>query len=142
MSSLKKFYSEDGTTIRVTLADGRVALIGGTPRPLATAFHRAALQAGAIPGDVAPSHLPPKEDGDTPPDDLDAKIRGAMLDAVNFDAEDATDDDKLAFADAFTGNGIPNVRWLEKRIGFGISAADRDRVWALVEAELDEGAGE
>ena len=66
-------------------------------------------------------------------------IKAAMLDALQADEDDPD------YTDAFTANDIPNVRWLEKKVGFSLSADERDAAWAEVQNEAggdDETEGE
>lgn len=129
------FRSYDGEDIRVTLDDGSVAVVGATPRTLPRKFWRQAIKQGCQTGDIKPAELPPM----TPADEADtrrAEIVKAILEALDSDEADP------AFADAFTAAGVPNVRWLEKRVKFNLSAEERDHAWAEVQADKDSNDNE
>lgn len=40
------------------------------------------------------------------------------------------------YGDAFNQDETPNVRWLEKQVGFALDQAERDQAWATVKSEL------
>lgn len=125
------FRSFDGTDIRVTHPDGSVAIVGAVPRTLPKKMWRLAVKAGCqTDTSIQPADLPGLHVGD------DAFTRRAAMKKAIIEALESDDADE-AFADAFTANDIPNVRWLEKRVGFSLSADERDDVWAEVQAEAD-----
>lgn len=123
------FRSYDQSDIRVTHPDGSVAIVGEKPRTLPRKLWRQAIKAGCQTDEI----LKPAELVTTAADDAFTRqqaIKDAIIAALESDESDP------AFADAFTANDIPNVRWLEKRVGFGLSADERDQVWAEVQAGL------
>lgn len=137
------FYSPDGEPIRVKLPDGRVAIVTDEPRTLPAAFHRAALKAGCFPtGDAkrVVAEIPTKDDP--------LKRREAIKDAI-FDvlasapADHAPEAEHAEFAKNYEGalnaDGVPNVRFLETKLGFNIDAAERDSAFAEVRQELERG---
>ena len=129
------FRSYDGEDIRVTLADGSVAVVGATPRPLPRKFWREAIKQGCQTGEIKAADLPPMSPADEAETRREA-IKKAIIEALEGDETDK------AFADAFTANDIPNVRWLEKRVGFNLSAEERDQAWEEVQAEQPAGDSE
>lgn len=125
------FYSPDGTDIRVALEDGRVAIVGEEPRNLHPAFNRAAVRAGCLTTDM-PSAV--RMQGPDVPHEFDASSRrdmimGKMRKALN--AEEGAP----GFEDAFTANGLPNIKWLSEAVGFTIERSERDELWGIVSAE-------
>lgn len=130
------FRSFDGSEVRVTHPDGSVAIVGAEPRTLPKKLWRAAVKAGCqTDTTLKPAELPEL----TPADDAFTRnqaIKDAMIAALEADEDDAE------FADAFTANDIPNVRWLEKRVGFSLSADERDAAWSEVQAGLDAEEGD
>ena len=135
----RRFYSRDGDDIRVTHPGGSVAIVGEEPRTLPKHLHRAAIKAGAQilePGEALTAAKRTTVVADDPASDAFTRknaIKAAMLDALQADEDDAN------YADAFTANDIPNVRWLEKKVGFSLSADERDAAWAEVQSENDNG---
>ena len=141
----RRFYSRDGDDIRVTHPGGSVAIVGEEPRTLPKHLHRAAIKNGCQilePGEsLSAAQRTTVEENDPGTDAFTRKnaIKAAMLDALQADEDDAN------YADAFTANDIPNVRWLEKKVGFSLSADERDAAWAEVQNEAggdDETEGE
>lgn len=134
-SDERLFHSFDGTDIRVTHPDGSVAIVGETPRALPKKMWRLAVKNGCqTDTSIKPVDLPGLHAGD------DAFTRRkAMKDAI-IEALESDEADE-AYADAFTAADIPNVRWLEKRVGFSLTADERDDVWAEVQAETDADGG-
>lgn len=127
------FRSFDGTDIRVSHPDGSVAVVGESPRTLPKKLWRAAIKAGCMTDNsLKPAELPELGAGDDAFTRMQA-IKDAITEALESDETDE------AFADAFTANDIPNVRWLEKRVGFGLTADERDQAWSEVQADLPEG---
>ena len=131
----RRFYSRDGDDIRVTHPGGSVAIVGEEPRTLPKHLHRAAIKNGCQilePGEsLSAAQRTTVEENDPGTDAFTRKnaIKVAMLDALQADEDDAN------YADAFTANDIPNVRWLEKKVGFSLSADERDAAWAEVQTE-------
>ena len=138
----RRFYSRDGDDIRVTHPGGSVAIVGEEPRTLPKHLHRAAIKNGCQilePGEsLSAAQRTTVEENDPGTDAFTRKnaIKAAMLDALQADEDDAN------YADAFTANDIPNVRWLEKKVGFSLSADERDAAWAEVQTETGGDAGE
>lgn len=132
----KKFYSPEDP-IRVTLADGAVAIIERKPRTLPQKFWRAATRAGALVhgGLTAEELKAPQGKPESDPHTRAEMILNAVLDAAR------APDDSEGFEDAFNTSGTPNVRWIETRVGFGIDAAERDQAWAQAQVILDEEEG-
>jgi hypothetical protein len=132
----RDFHSFDGSDIRVTHPDGSVAIVGDKPRPLPKKLWRAAIKAGCqTDTSLKPAQLPELSDGDDAFTRMQA-IKDAMVEALE------ADDDNEAFADAFTANDLPNVRWLEKKVGFSLTADERDQAWAEVQSETDSDEGD
>ena len=135
----RQFYSRDGDDIRVTHPGGSVAIVGEEPRTLPKHLHRAAIKNGCQilePGEsLSAAQRTTVEENDPGTDAFTRKnaIKAAMLDALQADEDDAN------YADAFTANDIPNVRWLEKKVGFSLSADERNTAWAEVQSENDNG---
>lgn len=131
----RKFMSATGEDIRVTHPDGSIALVGEEPRELPPKLWRAAIKQGCIPDTQLRKAELPQEPGD------DAFSRKqAIKDKIN-EALDSDETDER-YEDAFTAAGVPNVRWLEKQVGFSLSAQERDVAWAEVQAERDDGEEE
>lgn len=130
------FYSQDGEDIRVPLPDGRVALVGEEPRVLPRAFHKEAMKRGCL---IAGANMP-KLDLSVPTE-LDQEARNeAIKDAIReaLDADSEAEGYEAAYGEAFNENEEPSVRWIEKRLGFNISAGERDKAWAEVQREAPE----
>lgn len=126
------FRSIDGSDIRVTHPSGDVAIVGETPRTLPPKLWRAAIKQGCTTeGAFTPAELPPLTVQNDPHTRKEA-IKAKMVEALESDETDTK------YEDAFTAAGIPNVRWLEKALGFGMSADERDACWAEVKAEQPE----
>lgn len=128
----KQFFSPEDP-IRVTLADGAVAIIGRKARTLPQKFWRAATRAGALVhgGLTAEELKAPQGKAESDPHTRAEMVLNAVLEAAR------APDDSPGFEDAFNTNGTPNVRWLETRVGFGIDAAERDQAWAQAQVILD-----
>lgn len=142
----RQFYSIDGTDIRVTHPDGSVAIVN-VPRTLPRKLWRAAVTAGCqvvadnaqVAAIVEGQANSAKALAELTPADEAAQRATAIYNAV-LEAYESDEADQ-AYADAFTNSGVPNVRWLENKLGFSISATERDKAWAEVQ-EQDEGAGD
>lgn len=135
------FYAPDGEPIRVKLPDGRIAIVDGTPRTLPPAFHRAALKAGCFPSGESRRIV-----AEVPIQDDPIKRREAIKDLImeilaSAPAEHAPEAEHTAFAKDYAGalnaDGVPNVRFLETKLGFNIDAAERDAAFAEVRLELE-----
>lgn len=126
------FYSPDKEPVRVELPDGGVAIVGEKARELPPKFWRAATKAGCLikggltAKDFAPPKINPEDDQRTKED----MIVQAMVDA-------GTNLDNPEYDGAFTAQGVPQVRWLETRLGFNLGADERDAAWAIAQVELD-----
>lgn len=138
----RQFYSIDGTDIRVCHADGSIAVVTGKPRLLPRKLWRAAVASGCQilrTGEAVQQASDPVGDALTDGDDAE-KRHAAIVDLFN-EMLDAAEDDP-AYADAFTGAGLPNVRYVEKRLGFSISAGERDAAWAEANGAVGDEAGD
>lgn len=135
-----KFYSPDGTPIRVTHPDGGVAVVGAEPRALPPKFNREAVKAGCLTTDMpAASKL---QAPDVPPAADPFKRRDAIKEKIN-DALNAAEGDP-GFEDAFTQGGLPNIQWLSQAVGFTVERSERDELWQEVQIENendDQGEG-
>lgn len=148
----KQFYSPSGEELRITHGNGAVALIGPDPKPLPKHLWQAAIRAGAqvsgqsgLTTEESRAAKKAGEDGAGGAENdqrftIIEKLKQAMREAVDAyaDAEEAGRDVTVEFASAFTSNGIPQVKWLEGRVGFSISADQRDQAWADLQPELEE----
>ena len=127
------FYSFDGSDIRVPLPDGSVVIVGERPRPLPKKFWRAAIRNGCQTSDSIPKvDLEPELGAKDDPFTRMEAIKAAIVEALESDETDEQ------YADAFTANDIPNVRWLEKKVGFGLTADERDAAWREVQDNLPD----
>lgn len=130
------FRSFDGSDVRVIHPDGTVAIVGDEPRELPKKLWRAAVKAGCqTDTSLKPAELPELTNADDAFTRMQA-IKDAIGEALGSDEADEQ------YADAFTANDIPNVRWLEKKCGFSLTADERDQAWAEVQSELPEGSGD
>lgn len=131
-----KFYSPDGTPIRVCLPDGRVARIDAEPRDIHPAFYKAALREGALHTDL-PSAERLKEPTVPVGDDQFTRrkaIKDKIVEALN--AEEGAP----RYESAFTNTGSPNLDWLSEHVGFKVDRAERDEIWQEVQADLEKGS--
>lgn len=146
-SKTKEFISPNGEDIRVTHPDGGVAIIGSTPKTLPPKFWTLAVRAGAeVLGSgskLTPSERLASASANNPDSDSFSqfeRIKEAIIEAL--DEQDAATEDgrEVAdeFKDAFTANGTPQVRWLEKRVGFSIGSEQRDQAFDAVTRESGE----
>lgn len=133
----RQFYSPDDP-IRVALLDGSIALVTSAPRTLPPKFWKQALKDGCFCTDQVPRAELDAADQVPGADAFQRRdaIKDAICAAVDAQEtpEQATSDE---FRDAFNANDVPNVRWIEKRVGFGIDASERDEVWAEIQRELE-----
>lgn len=146
-SKTKQFISPNGEDIRVTHPDGGVAVIGSTPKTLPPKFWTLAVREGAeVVGEsnkLSASERLASQNANNPDADsfqLFDRIKQAIEEALD-EQDNATEDGREMadeFKDAFTANGIPQVRWLEKRVGFSISADQRDQAWDAINREAGE----
>ncbi len=145
----RMFYSDTGENIRVTLPDGGVAVVGTEPRELPAKYHRAAQRAGCVTTTGARAEVIQTQVQDDPHERMEAIVT-AITNALEAEpAEGATEAEHAAYnekyGDAFNQDETPNVRWLEKQVGFNIDQAERDQAWATVKSELgldEDGDGE
>lgn len=130
-----KFYSPDGTPIRVTHPDGSVARVGGEPRELPPKFNREAIKAGCLTTDMPAADklkgpaVPPANDAFRRREAIKEKISEAL------NAEEGAP----GYEDAFTQAGIPNINWLNSAVGFNVERSERDELWNEVQAEQSDG---
>lgn len=131
----RKFYSEDGTDIRVTLPSGGVAIVNGEPRTLPRQFHREAMKAGCL---IEGGNRVEKIEFDPVTDELgrQQRIKAKMLEAAR------ADEGAEGFEDALTGAGKFSVKWLEEQLGFSVTADERDAIQSEVEAIIEKEDGE
>lgn len=129
------FYSPDGTPIRVCLPDGRVAIVGEEPRELPRGFFKEAFKQGcmttAMPSKAEIDALKPAVGTAHEPLDRVKAITQAIRDAANA-AEDAP-----GYEGAFTGTGMPDIKWLSAKVGFGVDRTERDGAWHVVQQEIE-----
>lgn len=124
-------YSPRSESIRVTLPDGGIAVIPPEPTEVPDIFYDAALRAGCRVVGMAQEPDP----NAAAPSDADTKS-GLIAEAIR-DAQMADPTDE-AYADAFTASGIPSTTWLSHKVGFNVSASERDEAWRNVLAEDDD----
>lgn len=128
------FISTLGKPLTVILTAGGHSMsisheLPGTPTP--RRFQRAALMLGAVPVAMYDGK-PHSADDQSPQSDPDKKavlvtaIRGMIAAAAS---------DAAARAELFTNDGKPDARALSSRVGFAVTAADRDEAFAVIEAE-------
>lgn len=135
------FYSYDGTDRKIDLPDGRVAIVGATPRYLEPAFWKAALRNGCgstSQPDPALMRLP-----DAPVATDAFRRRGVIERAISDALSQPVDSMDPAFTDAVTLEGSINMSWLNKHVGFIVERSERDDAYRKVvaEAEAEEEAG-
>jgi hypothetical protein len=129
-----RWYSPDGTPIHVYLPDGSKAIVAEDPRELPRKFWKAAGRAGCMTTgmpnvkDMQPPQGNPEDDAETRIELIAAAIQEAM----------GQEEDAPGYEDAFTNAGKPNVQWLSKKVGFTVTAADRDEAYDRVELEGEE----
>lgn len=128
-----KFYSIDGEPIKVSLADGRTAIVGADPRTLPQAYWRPALAAGcATVRPISRTDVATK----IPDASADQFQRTALIERAIADALDSAEGEP-GFEDAVLPNGTLNMEWLSKRVGFQVERSERDAAHRRVSAELD-----
>lgn len=128
-----KFYSPDGTPIRVCLPHGGVAIVTDEPRTLPPAFYKAAMREGCLTTDMpsADRLKGPEVPISAEPFQRRAAIKGAIERAFNMD------EGAEGFEDAFTAAGLPNINWLSRELGFTVERPERDEMWREVQAEAE-----
>ncbi len=156
---MKNFISPTGEDIRITHPNGSVAIIGATEKPLPQHLWAAATRAGAqVASGSSGGKLTAAETaaanraaqagaGDAQNDErftIKQKLKEQMK--LALDAHDEADEGGAKvtkeFEDAFTSAGIPQVKWLQDRVGFTVSADQRDEAWEELTAELESGEEE
>lgn len=132
--------NEDGSAIRVTMGDGRVALVGDDWRDLPLDMHNKAVRAGCEcrRKDGAGSDSNVGDSGNAGPEPsgtpaparvgTDEAVRKAMIDAIN--------DDPPGLINETTGSPDPEV--IAKYAGFTASREQFNRVWKVLHKELRE----
>lgn len=133
------WFSIDGSNVRVTLANGGVAIIGETPRTLEPMYWRPAIATGSVhfydPDQVSEQPDAPQRitrallKDDVDPNDprvRSGKIAKAMRKAMDDEVEEA-----------FIGDGRPNLKWLSAKLGFEVDSDDRNAIWPGVKANYD-----
>lgn len=125
-----RWYSEDGTDIKLDLPDGRTARVGEEPRELPRAFYKAARAAGCV-ATSDPARLADPLPLEPDPAERDRVILEAILAAARGDESDPR------YENAFTTAGVPNTRWLSRQLRFEVAAVERDRLWAEASKILD-----
>lgn len=129
-----RWYSPDGTDISVYLPDGSRAIVGEDPRALPRKFWRQAGKDGCLTTDM-PAAADMKPPSANPEDDDETRI-GLIVDAIK-DAL-AQEEDAPGYEDSFTAAGKPNAQWLSKKVGFNVTASDRDDAFDRVDVGGDE----
>ncbi len=115
-----KFRSPTETPIHISLLTGHTCVIGPQLAEVEPRFHREAVAAGAIPEGMdaaAPVAAPEKSKGEL------------IVEAVKAAISEAK-------ADEFDKQGKVTAEALSKRVGFTVSASERNAAWTKVEQEL------
>lgn len=115
-----KFRSPTDTPIRVALTSGHVKLIGPELIELEPRFVKDAVAAGAIPEGVPQSLMETQE---SPSDQLsrNEQIKKTLLEML-----DSSEPDE------FTGNGLPSVPAVSKRVGYKVAREEVYPIWDTV----------
>lgn len=129
MSEPIRFRSPTDDTLYVANTTGHAARIGPEWRELPPQLHADAIAAGAITNNMDAATAEAQRarsnpDAQTSPDDSDALIRKGI-------AEMLDGDDK----DDFTKAGLPDLRKLSARVGFGVDRQQMLDVWHAMLAE-------
>lgn len=127
-----KFRSPTDNPIRVALLSGHTAIIGREWRELDPIFHRDALALGAQ-ADATEIQNPSvkvaaSEAGLAKVTDAESEIRKALIAMLERDQE----------GDFVASTGLPNLKALEKEVGF---RPDKEQVYALYREMTAEAAG-
>ena len=138
MAKKLMFYSPDGSNIRICLPDGRVAIVGETPRELHASFNKAAIRSGCLTTDMptADRLAGPAVPAGADPFERREAIKARIHDALQ------QEEGAPGYDEAFTGAGIPNVHWLSEAVGFTVDRTERDELWREVQAEVEAGLEE
>lgn len=129
--------NDDGSAVRVTLGDGRVALVGKDWRDLPLDFHNKAIRSGcearrkgdagdSTVGHSATAEADPSQGTAPPRVGTDAAVRAAMVAAINDDPEGLFNET----------TGAPDPVVIAKYAGFGISKEQFSKVWKALHEEL------
>lgn len=118
------FISITGKTELIALTSGHTASVGPDPKgtPLHARFHRAAMMRGVVP--LQMQHSVAAEQVPATGKTKEQRLIEAITDMI---AIGATDPD--AAKALFTNDGIPDIRALSSRVGFKVTATDRDAAW-------------
>jgi hypothetical protein len=128
--NLPMFVSTTGGPVMVALLNGHAAAVGVEPTPLHPRFHRAAVMLGAVPESMR--HSVAAEDMENPEVTRQKMIIAEMSKMASEGA-----DDPRRQAELFTGDGVPNTNLLSSRLGFPVSASERDDAWTAYTNEAD-----
>lgn len=109
------------TSAHISLTSGHTANVTAEGTELSAIFHKEAIARGCS---LEPSAAKTKTTDEG--FDREGAIREAIEDMV--DAQDEGD---------WTNGGLPDVRAIEKRVGFKVTAAERDSAWAEISEKAD-----
>ena len=120
-----KFRSPTDQPIHIALTTGQTALVTPDGVELDPMFHREAVARGAIPSTMSTEQAlmldaPPAKPSFDRPAEI-AKVLHAMLDGAD--------------EDDFNSDGRPDLRAVNKKLGFTASRSEVDAVWATVTAD-------
>lgn len=113
----KKFRSRDGSTVRLAMTSGHVALVGKEFRELPQMYWSDAYAKGCISDDMSAE----AQGSDTGNSEA-ATRKAAITQAIEKMHSEKKDGD-------FTTQGVPQVSRISELVGFTITAAERDAVW-------------
>lgn len=116
------FVSTTGEPVLLALLSGHSASIGPEPEPLHPRFHRIAVLKGVVPAQMASSLS--HEETQTPEVERKSLLLKVIGDMVAAATEDPTKGPEL-----FTNDGRPDARAMTIRLGFPVSAGERDAAW-------------
>jgi hypothetical protein len=108
-----KFRSTTGEDIHIALTSGQTALIGAEPTELDKVFHKEAIARGALPEGV---------DDDKPQASTGFDRGLTIANTINAMLDGGVEGD-------FNGDGRPNLKKLNERLGFTASREEVDKVW-------------
>lgn len=127
-----KFRSPTETPIRVSLLSGHTAIIGHDWRDLDPIFHRDALASGAQCDAKAIDNpdvsVESSAEGSAKVTDADAEIRKAIIAMLDREED----------GDFVASTGLPNLKTVEKMVGFRV---EKERVYSVFRAMKDEVSG-
>lgn len=120
-----KFRSPTDQPIHIALTTGQTALVTPDGVELDPMFHREAVARGAIPSTMSTEQAlmldaPTAKPSFERPAEI-AKVLQAMLDGAD--------------EDDFNSDGRPDLRAVNKKLGFTASRSEVDAVWATVTAD-------